>query len=580
MINSISKIKEAYLWARNIVPMERRNVFVVYFFVLLATCLDNLNTATAFTLQANIQEVFKTDSSTASWVLSGYALTLGSFILVSGKISDIIGSHNFYLLGLLVLWICSLICACLPTTSIITLIVFRAFQGIGASALVPSTLALAANYFTGKYAKYLPAAVVSFIVALTGIFGIGMVLGGAFSETSIGYKSYFYFVFAYGLVINIILLFIIIPIEKTKEHENMKLKNIDFIGSALSIIGALLIILGLTEGGENWRKPKAYVPLIVGFFTFISSLLYERFYLKRFQQKNEHKDKSEDWRLQVELLYPPEIINIPNFLNLLIITGMYYSTFTMITAVGVQYYSLVEGDSPIIVAVKVLPFSIGLIFGALVYRPSYFNKLGLKRTFILSAIITLGTCIWFSRIDFRKNNSYWKFGFASMLLYGYGINMYFNIYIGVVVSNTPLHLQGVVNGIYQTCSQVLLSIGNALVPSIVGNIQLATTENAQLIIHNKLKTVLYVAMGFHVVILLIMIIFVKESKPKEEITAPISESDNIDIEKNVTNDQDLTNQQTNEKISDVCSEKEDEEHCNAICLGENESQSIDSMYEA
>ncbi|ODQ44131.1 hypothetical protein PICMEDRAFT_13883 [Pichia membranifaciens NRRL Y-2026] len=533
--------------------MEKRNIFVVYFFILMATCLDNLNSATAFTLQGNIQQAFNTDSSTASWVLSGYALTLGSFIMVSGKISDIIGPHNLYLGGLSVIWICALICACIPHSSIITLIVFRAIQGVGASALVPSTLALAANYFSGPYAKYLPGAVVGFILALTGIFGVALVLGGAFSETAIGYKSYFYFVFAYGLVMNIILLFLIIPIEETEEHKKMKLKNVDFIGSALTIIGILLMILGLTEGGDDWKRPRAYVPLVVGFFTFVSSFIFEMFYLKRFQEKNQHRDKSEDWRLQIDLIFPPEIIHIPNFLPILIACGMYFATFTMITAIGVLYYSSIDGDSPIIVALKVAAISAGVIFGATTYRQSYYGKIGVRNMFIISAAVSLGTCIWFSRTNFHSHKSYWKFGFVSLFLYGYALNVFFNIYIGVVVSNTPLHLQGVVNGVYQTCSQVCLSVGNALVPSIVGNVVPATSEEMKQHLHNKFQNIFYVLMGFHVVILIMMVLFVRAPKKSEEseTAEATAEEKPVDVEMG---------------CDGTCSEKEEEGSCTNISL--------------
>lgn len=516
-MSSTAKLKGIFNWTQQVIPLEKRNVFVVYFMVLLATSLDNLNSTAALTMTANIEKEFNTDSSTASWVLSGYALTLGSFIMISGKISDIIGPHNLFLIGLTSVWICALICACIPHTSIITLIVFRALQGIGASSLVPSTIALAANYFTGEYAKYLPAAVIGFIISLTGTLGFGIILGGAFSETSIGYKSFFFFVFAFGFFCDGILFFLIIPINKTEEHHHLKMKNIDFIGAALVIIGILLIILGLTEGGEDWKAPKAYIPLIVGFFTFLSSLIFEILYIRRFKMKHKNSDNSSDWRLQMDLLFPPEIIKIPNFLPFLIVCGIYYATFTMMLAIGIEYYSFVEEESPIISAIKVFPLTVGLVFGAIIYRASYYEKMGLRNMFILSSMLTLGSCIWYSRTNYSVHNSYWKFGFASLFLYGYGMNMFFNIYIGVVVANTPLHLQGVVNGIYQTCSQVLLSIGNALVPSILGNLQRATNEEMKHEFHVKFQSVFYVIMGFHATVFFVMILFVNNPRKKEAL---------------------------------------------------------------
>lgn len=96
------------------------------------------------------------------------------------------------------------------------------------------------------------------------------------------------------------------------------------------------------------------------------------------------------------------------------------------------------------------------------------------------------------------------------------MNMFFNIYIGVVVANTPLHLQGVANGIYQTCSQVLLSIGNALVPSILGNLHRATNERMKQELHARFQSIFYVIMGFHATVFFIMVLFVRNSKKKEK----------------------------------------------------------------
>ncbi|GAV30148.1 hypothetical protein PMKS-003655 [Pichia membranifaciens] len=105
-------------------------------------------------------------------------------------------------------------------------------------------------------------------------------------------------------------------------------------------------------------------------------------------------DKASDWRLQMELLFPPEIIKIPNFLAFLLVCGLYYATFTMMLAVGIEYYSFIEEASPIISAIKVFPLTVGLVFGATIYRASYYEKIGLKNMFILSSALTLGSCIW------------------------------------------------------------------------------------------------------------------------------------------------------------------------------------------
>ncbi|TID15025.1 hypothetical protein CANINC_004696 [Pichia inconspicua] len=509
--------------------------------------MDNFNATGGMTLTINIQEAFKTNSAITGWVLSGYALTLGSFIMITGKLADIFGPHNVYLCGLFVMWVCALICACLPHTSIIPLIVFRALQGIGASALIPSTISLTANYFSGSYSKYLNRCIVIMIVVLTSSMGFGLILGGAFSETSIGYRAFFYFNFAYTFIVDVILLFLIIPINKTEDHKRLHIRQLDFVAAFLVVVGILLMILGLIEGGEKWKSAKAIAPLIVGFFTFISAFLYETYYLRRYQLRHQDKDKSFNWKLQVQLLFPPELLKIPNFFPFLVVCGLYFGGYTMILVTGIQYYSFIEHNSPIICALKVFPATFGLIFGASVYRYSYYSKIGLRKMLILSSVLSLGGAIWFSRINYNIKSSYWKYNFIALFLYGYGLNMFFNIYLVIVVEHTPLHLQGVVSGVYQTCSQVLLSIGNALVPSVIGTVDFATTLDEKQGLHEKFRTVLYIAIAFQAVPVLIFLFCLQNPQRKGEQ----SEVEVVEIPEKNESLNDLCNQSVESDVATV-----------------------------
>jgi MFS family permease len=500
--------------------MEKRNKFFVYGLILLGTTMDNLNSMSTLTMTENIQKAFKTNSSTTSWVLSGYGLTLGSFIMVTGKISDIIGPHNLYLMGIAVIWISSLICALLPHTSIIPVIVFRAIQGIGASSLLPSTIAMTANYFSGENEKYRGPAVAIMIVVLTATLGLGIVIGGAFSLTNIGYQGFFYFVFAYSFLVDTALLFLIIPVEKTIEGASLKLRNINFVSSFLMIVGCLLVILGLTEGGNHWVSAKAIAPVIVGFFTIMASFLYESYYIRPYQKRHANDYESNDWRLQVDLLFPAEILRIPNFPGLLLVCGIYYATMTMNISVVVQYHNYIDHDSTIISALKAFTMSVGLVFGAVVYRESYYKKIGLKIMFILSGLISLGAVIWLSRLSYKDPKSFWVYEMVPLLLFGYGFNMFFNIYLPTVINHTPLHLQGVVNGVFQTFSQIMLSIGNALIPSIIGNIKKAVTLAEKENLHKKFVTVCYVIIGFQAVSFLIVVFFINVPRNEKDDCTP------------------------------------------------------------
>lgn len=529
-------IKEAILKGRNLVPIEKRNKTLVYLFILIATSLDNLNVSGTLTSIFSVSESFDASTTTISWVFSSYALTLGSFIIIAGKLADVLGPHNVFLVGLFFTSLFALIAAVI-VKDVIALIVFRAFQGIFAASLIPSAFALTGNYFTGEA---LLRAVTGMILSLTSIFGVGVILGGAFSETAIGYKGLYYFTFALGFALFIALFFLIIPINETEGHKNLKVKNLDFGGSIGLIIGLLLVILGLTEGGETWHKPVAYVPLIVGILVVFGVVAFEMWYIQSFKDKidaqieaqtaqkthlseEEGKKKevetsncsvetkseipgTKDWRYNLQLLFPREVIKIPNFFQYFFATFLIYINYIAIMSTLIQYNQYVRLQSPILAAVKVLPMSLGLTFGAAIYRERIAQRIGTKKVIISSPIIVLTMSVWLSRLDFRVRYSYWKYECFSQFLLGYGTNLYFQVYWNDIIVRTPLHLQGVVSGILQTTGQIGICFGNTIIATLMGNLTYSKDFDHRKSLHDKFKKNFYLAFGasgcFFIVLLL------------------------------------------------------------------------------
>lgn len=74
------------------------------------------------------------------WVLDGYLLTLGALLLLGGAAGDRYGRRRVFLIGLVAFTAASLACGLAPSGG--TLILARLIQGVGAAALVPSSLAL------------------------------------------------------------------------------------------------------------------------------------------------------------------------------------------------------------------------------------------------------------------------------------------------------------------------------------------------------------------------------------------------------------------------------------------------------
>ncbi|MGX5186055.1 MFS transporter, partial [Streptomyces avermitilis] len=80
------------------------------------------------------------DLGSLSWVLNAYAITFAALLVVAGRAGDRIGQRPVFLAGIAVFTLASLGCALAPTLG--TLVVARVVQAVGASAQIPTSLAL------------------------------------------------------------------------------------------------------------------------------------------------------------------------------------------------------------------------------------------------------------------------------------------------------------------------------------------------------------------------------------------------------------------------------------------------------
>jgi MFS family permease len=78
--------------------------------------------------------------SSLQWVLTAYALPFGGFLLLGGRLGDLLGRRRVFVAGLAVFALASLAGGLAPTPEV--LVGARAVQGLGAAALSPSALAL------------------------------------------------------------------------------------------------------------------------------------------------------------------------------------------------------------------------------------------------------------------------------------------------------------------------------------------------------------------------------------------------------------------------------------------------------
>ena len=94
----------------------------------------------------SIQKDLKIAESTVQWVVTAYAITFGGFLLLGGRMADLLGRRRIFIAGLALFTLASLACGLASSASV--LIAARAVQGIGAAIISPAALSIVTTTFS------------------------------------------------------------------------------------------------------------------------------------------------------------------------------------------------------------------------------------------------------------------------------------------------------------------------------------------------------------------------------------------------------------------------------------------------
>src|SRR5919198_168370 len=113
-----------------------------------------------------------------AWVVNGYLLTYGGFLLLGGRLGDIFGHRRLFLAGIVLFTVASL--ACGLSTAQGVLVAARAVQGIGGAVASAVSLSLMMTIFTEPAERAKAMGVFGFVAAGGG--SIGVLLGGVLTN--------------------------------------------------------------------------------------------------------------------------------------------------------------------------------------------------------------------------------------------------------------------------------------------------------------------------------------------------------------------------------------------------------------
>lgn len=197
--------------------------------------------------------------SLIGWVFSIYLLAQTVTIPVYGKLADLYGRKPVLLIGVVVFLVGSALSA--ASWSMLTLIVFRALQGLGAGSIGATVNTVAGDLYDvaerGRVQGW-----------LSSVWGISAVIAPAIGGLFAQYASWRW-IFLVNLPIGAFSL--VLLVRHLHERLERRSHRIDYAGAVLVLVSAGMLILGLLQGGTAW--PWVSVPSVAVFAVAVVSAL-------------------------------------------------------------------------------------------------------------------------------------------------------------------------------------------------------------------------------------------------------------------------------------------------------------------
>jgi EmrB/QacA subfamily drug resistance transporter len=367
-----------------------------------------------------------------TWIVDAYTVVFAGLLLLAGALGDRYGRKGLLLVGLVVFGAAAAVG--LVSTDPTQLIVVRAFMGVGAAAIMPTTLSVITTSFPEAER---PRAIGVWVGvagggAVLGLFGTGILL--EFYE----WNSFFALNVALALLAAAGTL-AFVP-RSVDEHP----PRLDLVGAALSLVAVAGVVTGIIEGPERgWTDALTIGALAAGVVAGAAFV---------------------GWELRTaQPMLDPRLFRLRGFsAGSLTITAQFFAAFGFFF-IALQYLQFVVGYSPLRAAVALLPLPVVLI--PLARRaPLIAQRVGFRRLAPTGLVLmALGFAV-ISQVDVEMR--YWRFA-SGLVLFAAGMALAGTPATTAITASLPPSKQGVASAVNDTARELGSALGIAILGSVL-----------------------------------------------------------------------------------------------------------------
>jgi EmrB/QacA subfamily drug resistance transporter len=369
-----------------------------------------------------------------SWVVNAYVLTFGGFLLLGGRLADLLGRRRVFMGGLILFALASL--AGGFANSEPALIAARAVQGLGAAILSPAALSIVTTTFRDGAERNKALGVWGAVAGAGGAAGV--LLGGVLTE---------YLGWEWVLWVNVpigIAAAALAPSLVAESRSESTTRAFDFAG-AVSVTAALsMLVYGLVEAPDAGWGSGQTIGLLAGSAALLAAFVAIE-------------------RRSAAPLVPFSIFRLRTLTGanvVAILTGA--SLFSMFFFISL-YMQQVLGYSAIKAGLSYLPLAVTIIIAAGV-ASQLVTRIGFKPVLATGMFLVAGGLLWFGQVS--PDGAYVSDILGPSLLAAAGLGFAFVPQTIAAMSGVAEHEAGLASGLINTSQQIGGAIGLAVLSTV------------------------------------------------------------------------------------------------------------------
>ena len=422
-----------------------------------------------------------------SWVVNAYTLTFGGFLLLGGRLADLLGRRRMFIVGLGLFSAASLLGGVAQSDT--WLIIARAAQGLGAAIVSPAALSIITTTFAEGSERNRALGIWGAVAGAGGAAGV--LLGGVLTQ-GLSWR--------WVLFVNVpigVLAILAAPRLLEESRSTEPGRRLDLVGAITVTAGLALLVYSLVEAVNAGWTSGGTLGRIAGALVLLAAFVI--------------------WELrQSDPLMPFSIFRLrtlrgANVIGLLI--GM--SLFSMFFFISL-YLQQVLGYDALKTGISYLPMAVSIILSAGI-ASQLVNRFGFKLTLIGGLLLVAAGLVWFSRVP-ATGGSYAADVLGPSLLAGTGLGLSFVPVTIAAVTGTNNREAGLASGLINTSQQVGGALGLAILASIANSktkdVIAAGTHNVAVALTKGFQDAFLVGAGFAAagVVLALVLISSRDSR--------------------------------------------------------------------